>query len=642
MARRKDWTPPTEKAAIILDSDASSARENLGANNEDDFAKSFGSMVSAYMCGNAATRGTALCQSDGSSAEKTKTAVSKAESAVDLTTTTIANSAARPKTVRKKPRTITSLATAAYRKSTQGETADRVQDTRPFANPRPLVETSKKTKSRKKQSKATKQQEPLKPILFSPETALRQVAKQDFVFGTSSQLATEQSPTFLRDLQLTMKNSNQLDYADFITPLNSDAIEPPEGRPKLWDAAARDADGDLFDVEVVNLTGTSPQLLKTPGIVDPFGYFKGDDMPIPTCNPGSAKSSDNGNELVVDILDVHVSESQATYTTADVSNVLSAMEPKVPPMGKRSVQSEAPSSPDIAGKEHPLPRVTSCALRPTFEDYTDTELSKEISRYGFKPVKRRSAMIALLHQCREQSGYGGQEARMLFTAAANSPTKRPRGRPRKGSVDDGQTQELLPAVQAPETPKGPRGRSGKDSRPTPDKQVVSKRTATKPTKKRTAGSNATPKKAKAVKVIEIPDSESDLADTLDSSRHSSPSSTFSSPQRVDLAMLVDNDSELSLAMTPTDAQACLFAHITKAVTTAPRTTDPANPSWYEKILLYDPIVLEDLASWLNSGQLSRVGYDEEVNPVDLKSWCELRSICCLWKVNSRGKERKRY
>jgi hypothetical protein len=60
------------------------------------------------------------------------------------------------------------------------------------------------------------------------------------------------------------------------------------------------------------------------------------------------------------------------------------------------------------------------------------------------------------------------------------------------------------------------------------------------------------------------------------------------------------------------------------------------------MLLYDPIVLEDLASWLNSGQLTRVGCDEEVNPGELKKWCESKSVCCLWKVNLRGKERKRY
>jgi hypothetical protein len=59
------------------------------------------------------------------------------------------------------------------------------------------------------------------------------------------------------------------------------------------------------------------------------------------------------------------------------------------------------------------------------------------------------------------------------------------------------------------------------------------------------------------------------------------------------------------------------------------------------MLLYDPVVLEDLAAWLNTGELTRLGYDEEVSPAEVKRWCESRSVICLWKVNLRGKERKR-
>jgi hypothetical protein len=60
------------------------------------------------------------------------------------------------------------------------------------------------------------------------------------------------------------------------------------------------------------------------------------------------------------------------------------------------------------------------------------------------------------------------------------------------------------------------------------------------------------------------------------------------------------------------------------------------------MLLYDPIVVEDLAGWLNSGQLTAVGYDEEVSAAEVKKWCESKSVCCLWRDTHRGKERKRY
>lgn len=143
-------------------------------------------------------------------------------------------------------------------------------------------------------------------------------------------------------------------------------------------------------------------------------------------------------------------------------------------------------------------------------------------------------------------------------------------------------------------------------------------------------------------MIEIPDSEGDAGADSSDTPWSSPDATFSPPQPVDLTMSVGEDTELTLTISPTDQQTELFMFVTKAVTTAPRTTDPANPSWHEKILLYDPIVIEDLTSWLNCGQLTRVGYDGEVSSGEIKAWCESKSICCLWKVNLRGKERKRY
>ncbi len=149
---------------------------------------------------------------------------------------------------------------------------------------------------------------------------------------------------------------------------------------------------------------------------------------------------------------------------------------------------------------------------------------------------------------------------------------------------------------------------------------------------------STPKRRKAASqaVIEIPDSESE--DSSLSSPGKAP--VFSSPERVDVS--ISEDTEISLAASPTDQQAQLFGIITKAVQSAPPTKDPQQPSWHEQMLMYDPIILEDLTAWLNAGQLDRVGYDGEVGPADVKIWCESKSVCCLWRVNLHGKERKRF
>jgi len=96
------------------------------------------------------------------------------------------------------------------------------------------------------------------------------------------------------------------------------------------------------------------------------------------------------------------------------------------------------------------------------------------------------------------------------------------------------------------------------------------------------------------------------------------------------------------ALNAQSSQTELFTHITKAIKSIPPSTSSSQPNWHEKILLYDPIVLEDLAVWLNTGGLQSVGWDGEVDPAKVKSWCESKSICCLWRENLRGGARSRY
>jgi hypothetical protein len=100
--------------------------------------------------------------------------------------------------------------------------------------------------------------------------------------------------------------------------------------------------------------------------------------------------------------------------------------------------------------------------------------------------------------------------------------------------------------------------------------------------------------------------------------------------------------EGSLAVGAGHDQSSLMSCITQAVQSAPPTNDPAQPSWHEKMLMYEPVILEDLAAWLNTGPLTNEGYDGEVSPGEVKQWCESKSVCCLWRMNISGKERKRF
>jgi hypothetical protein len=115
-------------------------------------------------------------------------------------------------------------------------------------------------------------------------------------------------------------------------------------------------------------------------------------------------------------------------------------------------------------------------------------------------------------------------------------------------------------------------------------------------------------------------------------------------------------------------QASIFPQIAQTIKAAPIGEDMTTPSWHEKILLYDPIVLEDLTAWLNAQglrtEIERLKpktktrgrkkkdappeVDEwEVVKDELKAWmvqkwCEDNSICCLWKEGLRGGVKARY
>ncbi|KAK1726409.1 uncharacterized protein BDZ83DRAFT_615826 [Colletotrichum acutatum] len=636
------------------------------------------------------------------------------------------------KAPRKKPRTITELATAAY------VVPDATEQEQPSAPPVEIVEDgpeTTKTKGKKRASKAKKPKKvpPPEPILLSPTAALRQAAKQDYVFGTSSQLAREHSPTFLRDLQSALQASNSKREDRFVTPINSDEVEP-EPKQKLWDVGARDEDGRLLDLEVINLADT-PQA--APGVADglnPFGYAGTEQRvaALPAHLPSDVSFPDIedllAKDMAIDLPPHPVVSTQEKINAPLPAHMLSDMSfPDIDDLlgketdqdGKPQTQKQAlPSSPPPRSAEITVPSVEVLLVssgsgpnpeevastlpplesppaqaskasksvatedtapemaKPDFGLYTDNQLAREISSYGFKPVKRRQAMLALLDQCwvgKQRTALSSlptnrpisttsqaQAAAKSQKLAATASPKRPRGRPRKTSLVEAEAEVEMPSSEPPPSaqqpspsPKRGRGRPRKN----PESTTATPSTASKKGKsKATPGASKEPKasrkaaspvaspprkKTKVTKVIEIPDSESEGPLSLSPSPCSSPEPTFS-PAPEEASVSIGDDTEMSLAASQSQRSEVLFVRITEAVTSAPPTTDSKNPSFHEMMLMYDPIVLEDLAGWLNTGQLSRVGYDGEVSPSEVKQWCESKSVCCLWRESLRGKERKRY
>ncbi|KAF4808780.1 Structure-specific endonuclease subunit SLX4 [Colletotrichum siamense] len=628
--------------------------------------------------------------------------------------------APKAKAPRKKPRTITELATAAY-KVPEATEQQELSALAPESNAVEAEEAKGKGKKRASKAKKPKKMPPPEPVLLSPTAALRQAANQDYVFGTSSQLAREHSPTFLRDLQSALQASNSRGKEDdpFVTPINSDAVEP-EPRQKLWGVGARDEDGRVLDLEVINLADTPQGNEGTSEGPNPFGYVAADKQapPLPNHFPSDDSFPDIDDLLGKAIAGELPSIQEEAPNFQPAAAQPAPKEPSPAPEHEAACPAEKDISEDDIDLPPPrLPSVTGRGTRqpaakakpvqepskPKFDLYTDVQLAREISSYGFKPVKRRTAMLALLDQCWESKqrpalsslptnhpmistiSESQTAAKVQRAAAAVSP-KRPRGRPRKNSDVAPASQEVsprrgpgrprkTPSIELLSSPKRPRGRPRKSSieipssepppsaqppPPSPKRRPGRPRKTAEPTRT-TGGTISSKGKSKAAadtpdvaspaasrarklasqNIIEIPDSASE--GSLSPSPYSSPEPMFSSPPPVDASLSITEDTEMSLAASPKSQEsAALFECITEAVTTAPPTTDPKKPTFHEMMLMYDPIVLEDLATWLNTGQLSRVGYDGEVSAAEVKQWCESKSVCCLWRESLRGGERKRY
>ncbi|KAI1384179.1 uncharacterized protein F4822DRAFT_418926 [Hypoxylon trugodes] len=513
---------------------------------------------------------------------------------------------------KKKARTITELATAPYMPSIgpdldlAGPTSkesllgyfDSDGTVKALVEHQTVLMTQKKEKAG--ESKAPKKPKRKKksgtadnPILLSPNSALKQSSNQDFVFGTSSQLVREESPTTLRDLQLAIQASNQVDSDPF-------AESDSQG---LWHAGARDTDGELMKMDDVEVVENVPSLSRR------------------------AERRECSSTEFVDINDILKSSEVDELSTG------------VPQQNSHFLQSQSDPNAPLPETDGQGPSESNqCAeggggLRPDFELLNDSQLAARIASYGFKPVKKRQAMISLLDQCwmSQNSGAPMIQSRSISTSSSMTAPKRKQSSAAATST-----------TTQPENAPKRRGRPRKNS------------VATEPptTAKTTALKEASSKKPRArqrkntARLVEIADSDLDEAiSSSPSSRASSPDMDriFSSPPPVDLSLLSeDADMTTGTGTDQQQEQEALFRHITRAVKAAPRSRDPANPSWHEKMLLYDPIVLEDLAAWLNAGALSGVGYDGEINPYQVKLWCESKSVICLWRQNLSGKDRKVY
>jgi hypothetical protein len=716
----------------------------------------------------------------------------------------------KPKAVPKKPQTITDRATEAYRplkdavpeQSTisahftprkeleamavadgdgvgKEEAATKVKKPRKSrAKVQPLDDSAAVSTKAKPRTKTTKpkvkfdKKDHLAP-LCSPTQALKQMKAQDFLFGTSSQLAAEESPDFIRDIQLAVRQSEMAfampNSSQIGTQLDPDAFgegkscagvpTAPHGtclsieqaRRELWCVSARDETGSKLAQEpkdahhdtlqpasqeqaaqahdTITISssapGVIPEQVKTATeqvvaskevstlhvneITKALENRNG--LPsLPIEHTGDAQPmtletnvETNGDEWMLLQSDDSVCLAQAVScppperttglaTSPARRTVLQALDANIPLAG-----------PDLPSKSNAV-RLFSTTVpaaerdRPRKQSLTienDDLLQTVVSAKRGRGRPRKEPILELPAQTSPARGRGRPRKEVSLERVAQTSPAQGRGRPRKNSLTDipektsPVRKSLLHEMLTSPSPTRPVGRprkvvaqndaAGVAGSTRQEPMVVSTqpqqsfRKIPSP-KLRGSASQQTPRK-EWTHIDEISDSDSP-ATPSPKRRRASSFPAFSLPLDFDIpipqpAIAKATGPPSTAAIKPTDAvwpaiQTALFPLITKTITSTPpsgKNTDlPAPPTWHEKILLYDPIVLEDLTAWLNSQgvrtELERIKprvkakgrkkkdappeVDEwevvrdEVKAWMVQKWCEENSVCCLWKEGLRG------
>ncbi|KAL9091086.1 MAG: hypothetical protein Q9165_005013 [Trypethelium subeluteriae] len=546
------------------------------------------------------------------------------------------------KSPKKKPTTITARATAQYRaaepipsesnsfsKFFEPEcVTSRIAETRIEPKASALIQNGAKAACRRKspskarrdetdkgnRRKANKTQKSIRgrSRLYSPEAAMKRAERQDLVFGSSSQLASGESPSFIRDMQQAIRES------EAVTPLQEPAYNMARmdqihvKRPSslvgaargLWSAAARDHDNGTLCPE----SKQSEALPSAPSDEKEPSFVHIDDLETETL---AASQTRNGTQILSNASTegTHAdSASLAAETDTGLTFVdgVSAKE-----TGKSSVhrkQNTVDTSPDIArpGAEEECQQ--ALLVRQANEGTTDPLHLKSTKRARGRPRKDPSHPSQPRKSRKAPGSHMGQptsiEQRRSITPKKDISQL----------IENEKWQDIdeISDYEAPPTPSPPRRRASQSPHPPQALDLAS-----------TASNQAAKKLSKQSRKL---------------GKNSLPFSSTSKASHLGPATAEER------ALWPSIAER-LFPFLTVVVKAAPRSSDPKRPNWHEKILMYDPIVAEDLTEWLwgrMEAETEFEGRDWEwwdkgkgLRAWMVRRWCEEMGVCCVMKEGGR-------
>lgn len=600
------------------------------------------------------------------------------------------------------------------------------------ANPTKLKARPKKTsKTRSKQSA------PVHPGhgLRDPAIVKEDMAKQDFLFGTSSQLRLEESPDFIRDLQTVVEESETITHPTEKGIADSETFSTfqPTAQPhihgespskarsrgsatrvpsaphgthlsvqqadrELWSASARDFRGEF-------MVGTYPRprmsnastasgkddrhlpALTAQGRNDDAVALLNDDLLV----PGEPATIMNESKMPTDNVDTDIDGIPETLTlnedTTSVRHEVALEDDSwmllrsdesiaVPVQSQTDQDDQDAMAKDEMSASEPARHHHATAPRSKFRLHS-------LSRSPLRPLDHNIPLPPVF----------GTEKPMItaavqaFTSSAvdrakpreseSSPPKRRPGRPKK-NADIASTSPVIALNTKMPAAAKKRGRPPKVQSSALLQNVV----------------ESSPSSSRWLDVDDISDSDTPVTPSPPRRKKkaidSAPLPTLQlSPSAAQVTPDVHHDEQLTLVveevtasssgypLTNADPQwlgmrADVFGNITKTIKKSKVPSGSSSEgaaTWYQKVLLYDPIVVEDLTSWLNAEGLrvdvrkakpkpkakgkkprEEPEHEAEVEVVReplqswmVQKWCQENSVCCYAQEGSwRGGRNKNY
>ncbi|RMZ81797.1 hypothetical protein DV738_g1940, partial [Chaetothyriales sp. CBS 135597] len=473
----------------------------------------------------------------------------------------------------------------------------------------------KKTPQRTRRKSSKKKDVAIKSTILSPSSALRLLDDQETIFGSASQLAQNNSTHARQDI---LSDPFSQDATQPISIGSTSPGTPCGGTSKyvrrrnLWAAAGRDEDNALLQLE-------TDDPFELPPMRDAFAGKDALVTPLETIEPvlqrrfGTSALKPQTNSLSIPnashttILDHTRSSSQVIARVRNTRNLHTVVEKDKVESATSTIQMErAQHTLQDEPKANGADSDKAIPQKPSYAGVDTSVLQQRLKAYGFKPVKKREKVIELLDLCWEAK-HGKQKAPEIqadaakhgdFLSRVHDVSSRPEPKAKKVKA------KAKTKAETDSSAKKPRIRKKAVS----DKEEALVEPMTKTSRKSKPKTAVSAGEGTGGRVANPNKPEETSADVPGSPL---PVKALVTQPGNGLDVADSTNSELSLC---SQVEAAILHQSHHAGLTS--RNHVSNPTWHEKILMYDPIIIEDLTSWLNTEGLNSIGEDRELSTVE--------------------------